>query len=154
MSPRNDPSAGAALNHAALFDTVLVANRGEIACRVIRTLRELGIRSVAVYSDADRGAKHVTDADLAVCIGPAPVQKSYLNVAAIIDAAKQTGANAIHPGYGFLSENSEFAKACEAAGIIFVGPGTEALALMGDKIRSKNHVSQAGVPVIQGISSP
>ncbi len=138
----------------ALFDTVLVANRGEIACRVIRTLRELGIRSVAVYSDADRGAKHVAEADVAVRIGPAPVQESYLNIAAIIEAAKQSGANAIHPGYGFLSENSEFARACERAGIVFVGPSTDALALMGDKIRSKAHVSKAGVPVIQGISSP
>lgn len=149
MSQNHEKTAG-----AVLFKTVLVANRGEIACRVIRTLRELGIRSVAVYSDADRGAKHVTDADIAVRIGPAPVQESYLSVAAIIEAAKQSGANAIHPGYGFLSENSEFARACEAAGIVFVGPGTEALALMGDKIRSKDHVSKAGVPVIQGISSP
>ncbi len=138
----------------ALFDTVLVANRGEIACRVIRTLRELGIRSVAVYSDADRGAKHVAEADVAVRIGPAPVQESYLNIASIIEAAKASGASAIHPGYGFLSENSEFARACERAGIVFVGPGTDALALMGDKIRAKDHVSKAGVPVIQGISSP
>lgn len=136
------------------FETVLVANRGEIACRVIRTLRELGIRSVAVYSDADRGAKHVADADVAVRIGPAPVQESYLNIAAIIAAAKESGANAIHPGYGFLSENAAFSRACEAAGIVFVGPGTDALALMGDKIRAKDHVSKAGVPVIQGISSP
>ncbi len=147
-------TAGAAATQMALFDTVLVANRGEIACRVIRTLRELGIRSVAVYSDADRGAKHVADADIAVRIGPAPVQESYLNIAAIIEAAKQSGAKAIHPGYGFLSENSEFAKACEAAGIVFVGPGIEALAMMGDKIRSKEHVARAGVPVIQGIASP
>lgn len=154
MSPRNDKSPVAVASGAGLFDTVLVANRGEIACRVIRTLRELGIRSVAVYSDADRGAKHVTDADIAVRIGPASVHESYLNIAAIMGAAKESGANAIHPGYGFLSENAEFALACEAAGIVFVGPGTEALALMGDKIRSKDHVSKAGVPVIRGISSP
>ncbi len=137
-----------------IFDTVLVANRGEIACRVIRTLRELGIRSVAVYSDADRGAKHVREADVAVRIGPASPRESYLNIPAIIEAAQQTGANAVHPGYGFLSENADFARACEKAGIVFVGPGTEALALMGDKIRAKDHVSSAGVPVIQGISSP
>ncbi|HEY9497415.1 MAG TPA: acetyl-CoA carboxylase biotin carboxylase subunit [Terrimesophilobacter sp.] len=137
-----------------LFDTVLVANRGEIACRVIRTLRELGIRSVAVYSDADRGAKHVADADEAVRIGPAAPQASYLNIGAIIAAAQKSGAQAIHPGYGFLSENAEFAKACEAAGIVFIGPSVTALALMGDKIRAKQHVSQAGVPVIEGVSSP
>lgn len=154
MSYPNVSTASAVFPSVDMFDTVLVANRGEIACRVIRTLRELGIRSVAVYSDADRGAKHVADADVAVRIGPAPVQESYLNIAAIIDAAKLSGAKAIHPGYGFLSENAEFARACDAEGIIFVGPGTEALALMGDKIRSKNHVSKAGVPVIQGISSP
>ncbi|MEO6942460.1 MAG: acetyl-CoA carboxylase biotin carboxylase subunit [Terrimesophilobacter sp.] len=142
------------INVSAVFGTVLVANRGEIACRVIRTLRELGIRSVAVYSDADRGAKHVSDADSAMRIGPAPAQESYLNIPAIIAAATESGAKAIHPGYGFLSENAEFARACEAAGIVFVGPGTQALALMGDKIRAKNHVESAGVPVIQGVSSP
>lgn len=141
-------------DESVLFETVLVANRGEIACRVIRTLRERGIRSVAVYSDADRGAKHVSEADMAVRIGPAPVQESYLNIAAIVAAATRSGATAIHPGYGFLSENSEFARACERAGIVFIGPGVEALALMGDKIRAKDHVSKAGVPVIQGISSP
>jgi len=137
-----------------IFDTVLVANRGEIACRVIRTLRELGIRSVAVYSDADRGALHVSEADVAVRIGPASPRVSYLNIAAIVDAAKQSGAEAVHPGYGFLSENSDLATACAEAGIVFVGPGVDALALMGDKIRAKEHVSSAGVPVIQGISSP
>lgn len=136
------------------FGTVLVANRGEIACRVIRTLRELGIRSVAVYSDADRDARHVREADAAVHIGPAAPRESYLNIAAIIEAARQVGANAIHPGYGFLSENADFARACDEAGIVFVGPGTEALALMGDKIRAKEHVSGAGVPVIRGVSSP
>jgi acetyl-CoA/propionyl-CoA carboxylase biotin carboxyl carrier protein len=139
---------------SAMFRTVLVANRGEIACRIIRTLRELGIRSIAVYSDADRGAKHVTDADAAVRIGPAAPQVSYLKIEAIIEAAKASGAQAIHPGYGFLSENAEFAKACEAAGIVFIGPSVTALSLMGDKIRAKQHVSQAGVPVIEGVSSP
>ncbi|MBB5632173.1 acetyl-CoA/propionyl-CoA carboxylase biotin carboxyl carrier protein [Cryobacterium mesophilum] len=137
----------------AMFDTVLVANRGEIACRVIRTLRELGIRSVAVYSDADRRAKHVTDADIAVRIGPPPAQESYLSIPAIIEAARATGARAIHPGYGFLSENADFARACDDVGIVFIGPGVEALGLMGDKIRAKEHVAKAGVPVIQGVTS-
>ncbi|WP_370566248.1 biotin carboxylase N-terminal domain-containing protein [Cryobacterium sp. BB736] len=137
----------------SIFDTVLVANRGEIACRVIRTLRELGIRSVAVYSDADSDAKHVADADVAVRIGEAAPAASYLNVGAIIAAAIQSGAQAIHPGYGFLSENAEFARACEAADIVFIGPTERSLELMGDKIRSKDHVSAAGVPVLEGVSS-
>ncbi|MBG6239822.1 acetyl-CoA/propionyl-CoA carboxylase biotin carboxyl carrier protein [Mycetocola sp. CAN_C7] len=136
------------------FGTVLIANRGEIACRIIRTLRALGIRSVAVYSDPDRDAKHVTDADAAVRIGPAPAAQSYLNIAAVIDAARASGADAIHPGYGFLSENAEFARACADAGIVFIGPGVEALEVMGDKIRSKNHVAASGVPVIPGDSRP
>ncbi|MCU1576959.1 MAG: acetyl/propionyl-CoA carboxylase subuit alpha, partial [Leifsonia sp.] len=136
------------------FETVLVANRGEIACRVIRTLRALGIRSVAVYSDADRAAKHVATADVAVRIGPAAPQASYLNINAILAAARETGAQAIHPGYGFLSESAEFAKACEAAGIVFIGPGIRALEIMADKIRSKNHVASHGVPTIPGIDKP
>lgn len=136
------------------FGTVLVANRGEIACRVIRTLRALGIRSVSVYSDADRDAKHVMDADTAVRIGPAPAAQSYLDIAAVIGAAVATGADAIHPGYGFLSENAAFARACADAGIVFIGPGVEALEVMGDKIRSKNHVAASGVPVIPGDSRP
>jgi acetyl-CoA/propionyl-CoA carboxylase biotin carboxyl carrier protein len=129
---------------------VLVANRGEIACRIIRTLRDLGIRSIAVYSDADAGAKHVALADVAVRIGPAPANLSYLNIDAIMAAAKQTSAAAIHPGYGFLSENADFAEACRAAGIVFVGPGVEALEVMGDKIRAKAHVAERGVPIIPG----
>ncbi|MET0714906.1 MAG: biotin carboxylase N-terminal domain-containing protein [Mycetocola sp.] len=137
-----------------LFGTVLVANRGEIACRVLRTLRTLGIRSVAVYSDADRNAKHVTDADTAVRIGPAPAAQSYLDIPAVIGAAVASGADAIHPGYGFLSENAAFARACADAGIVFIGPGVEALEVMGDKIRSKNHVASSGVPVIPGDSRP
>ena len=137
-----------------LFDTVLVANRGEIACRVILTLRELGIRSVAIYSTADAGARHVREADEAVCIGPAAASESYLSIDAILAACRGTGTQAVHPGYGFLSENLEFAKALEAAGITFIGPNTEALNVMGDKIRSKNHVSAAGVPVVPGISEP
>ncbi|WP_456821117.1 acetyl/propionyl/methylcrotonyl-CoA carboxylase subunit alpha [Cellulomonas sp. URHB0016] len=137
-----------------MFGTVLVANRGEIACRVIRTLRRMGIRSVAVYSDADGDALHVTLADVAVRIGPAEPRASYLSVDAVVDAARATGADALHPGYGFLSENPDLAKACEAAGIVFVGPGIEALVVMGDKIRAKKHVSAAGVPVIPGVALP
>ncbi|MDT0169877.1 biotin carboxylase N-terminal domain-containing protein [Pseudarthrobacter sp. BRE9] len=137
-----------------LFSTVLVANRGEIACRVIRTLRHLGIRSVAVYSDADAGARHVREADAAVRIGPAVATESYLNVDAILEACRQSGAEAVHPGYGFLSENVDFARALEKAGITFIGPGVEALNVMGDKIRAKNHVAGYGVPVVPGIAKP
>ncbi|WP_427004141.1 biotin carboxylase N-terminal domain-containing protein [Pseudarthrobacter sp. H2] len=137
-----------------LFGTVLVANRGEIACRVIRTLRALGIRSVAVYSDADAGARHVREADVAVRIGPAAATESYLKIEAIIRACRDTGAEAVHPGYGFLSENADFARALETAGITFIGPGVESLNVMGDKIRSKNHVAGYGVPVVPGIAEP
>ncbi len=136
------------------FKTVLVANRGEIACRILRTLRERGIRSVAVYSDADRDAKHVQLADVAVRIGPAAPAESYLAIERILAAAAQTGAQAIHPGYGFLSENRAFAQACADAGIVFIGPSVHALAVMGDKIRSKNHVAGFGVPIIPGIARP
>ncbi|MGX1161698.1 acetyl-CoA/propionyl-CoA carboxylase biotin carboxyl carrier protein [Arthrobacter sp. SLBN-100] len=137
-----------------LFGTVLVANRGEIACRVIRTLRTLGIRSVAVYSDADAGARHVREADTAVRIGPAPATESYLKIEAIIDACLRTRAEAVHPGYGFLSENADFARALEQAGVTFIGPGVEALNMMGDKISSKNHVAGYGVPVVPGVAQP
>ncbi|MGO1182365.1 MAG: biotin carboxylase N-terminal domain-containing protein [Micrococcaceae bacterium] len=137
-----------------LFDTVLVANRGEIACRVIDTLHALGISSVAVYSDADAEALHVRRADRAVRLGPPPAAESYLNIDAVVEAARATGAQAIHPGYGFLSENAVFAQACAEAGIVFIGPGVQALEVMGDKIRSKNHVAAAGVPVVRGVSEP
>ncbi|GAA5155069.1 acetyl-CoA carboxylase biotin carboxylase subunit [Pseudonocardia eucalypti] len=133
-----------------MFDTVLVANRGEIAVRVIRTLRELGIRSVAVFSDADAGARHVADADVAVHIGPTPAGQSYLNIRAVIDAAVRTGAKAIHPGYGFLSENAAFARACTDAGLVFIGPPVAAIEAMGDKISAKRTVAAAGVPVVPG----
>ena len=138
----------------ALFHTVLVANRGEIACRVLRTLKRLGIRSVAVYSDADRNAPHVALADLAVRLGPAPARESYLNVEAIVDAARRTGAEAVHPGYGFLSENPALAVACERAGIVFVGPGVHALEVMGDKITAKHAVAEYGVSTIPGMAEP
>ncbi len=136
------------------FNTVLVANRGEIAVRVIRTLRAMGIRSVAVFSDADANARHVAEADVAVGIGPAPARQSYLNIDAVVDAARRTGAQAIHPGYGFLSENAEFAAALEAAGIVFIGPPVKAIQTMGDKIAAKTTVSAFGVPVVPGIARP
>ena len=145
MTPTSSP---------ALFSTVLVANRGEIACRILRTLRDLGIRSVAVYTDPDRGARHVTLADLAVRLGAPEASAGYLDVDGIVAAARTAGAEAIHPGYGFLAENAELARACATAGLTFVGPGIEALELMGDKIRAKGHVSRAGVPVIPGLAEP
>ncbi|MES2818389.1 MAG: acetyl/propionyl/methylcrotonyl-CoA carboxylase subunit alpha [Pseudomonadota bacterium] len=132
------------------FNKILIANRGEIACRVMRTAHALGYRSVAVYSEADADARHVQVADEAVCIGPAPVSQSYLLIEAIIRAAQQTGADAIHPGYGFLSENAAFAQACQAAGIVFIGPTVEAIHLMGSKRLSKLAMLEAGVPCIPG----
>jgi acetyl-CoA/propionyl-CoA carboxylase biotin carboxyl carrier protein len=153
-SPGHRPVRPASPAVARPFGTVLVANRGEIACRIIETLARLGIRSVAVYSDADRGAKHVGLADIAVRIGPAAAQASYLDVEAIIAAAQQTGAEAIHPGYGFLSENAAFAAACAEAGIVFIGPSTHALEVMGDKIRAKKQVESFGVPTIPGVAEP
>jgi len=135
---------------SAVFDTVLVANRGEIAVRVIRTLRRLGVRSVAVHSDADAGARHVREADVAVRLGPTPAAQSYLSIERLLDAAARTGAQAVHPGYGFLSENTAFAQACADAGLVFVGPPAKAVEVMGDKIRPKQTVSAAGVPVVPG----
>src|SRR5690606_38476146 len=132
------------------FDTLLIANRGEIACRVIATCRRLGIRSVAVYSDADANARHVRLADVALPIGPAPARESYLVIEKILDAAKRSGAQAIHPGYGFLSENAEFARACAAAGIVFVGPPVAAIEAMGSKSAATALMERAGVPLTPG----
>ncbi|ASN37836.1 acetyl/propionyl/methylcrotonyl-CoA carboxylase subunit alpha [Paeniglutamicibacter terrestris] len=137
-----------------LFTTVLVANRGEIAVRIIRTLRAMGIKSVAVYSDADAGARHVREADQAIRIGSAAAPDSYLNITNVLEACRQSGARAVHPGYGFLSENIAFARALKDAGITFIGPNIDALLLMGDKIRSKNHVAAHDVPVTPGIAEP
>ncbi|HEY3611567.1 MAG TPA: biotin carboxylase N-terminal domain-containing protein [Pseudonocardiaceae bacterium] len=137
-----------------MFDTVLVANRGEIAVRVIDTLRRMNIRSVAVYSDPDAGARHVLAADVAVRIGPARAAESYLSIARIVEAARRTGAQAVHPGYGFLSENAAFAHACVRAGLVFIGPPASAIEAMGDKIRAKLAVEAAGVPVVPGRTEP
>ncbi len=137
-----------------MFDTVLVANRGEIAVRVMRTLRRLGIRSVAVYSDADAGALHVREADVALRLGPAPARESYLSIERVLEAAAASGAQAVHPGYGFLSENAGFARACADAGLAFVGPPPSAVEIMGDKIRAKQAVAAVGIPVVPGRTEP
>ncbi|MDZ5088941.1 MULTISPECIES: biotin carboxylase N-terminal domain-containing protein [Mycobacteriaceae] len=142
------------MNSSPTFDTVLVANRGEIAVRVIRTLQAMGIRSVAVFSDADADARHVREADVAVRLGPAPARQSYLSIDALLDAVERTGAQAVHPGYGFLSENASFAAALRDRGVVFIGPPVRAIETMGDKIAAKAAVSAFGVPVVPGVSRP
>ena len=133
-----------------MFTKILIANRGEIALRIIRTCREMGIKTVAVYSEADKHSLHVRFADEAVCIGPPPGRESYLNIPRIISAAHLTGAEAIHPGYGFLAENAEFSDICNASGFTFIGPKPEMIEAMGDKARAKETMKAAGVPVVQG----
>jgi len=137
-----------------VFRTVLVANRGEIARRIIRGCRALGLRSVAVYSDADRDALHVNDADHAVWLGAAPARESYLNVERLLAAARESGAEAVHPGYGFLSENWRFADSCARAGLTFIGPSAEAIRAMGDKPEARRRMAAAGVPIVPGSSEP
>ena len=133
-----------------MLKKVLIANRGEIAVRIIRACREMGIRTVAVYSEADKNALHKTLADESVCIGPAPSSKSYLNIKAILEAACLTGADSIHPGFGFLSENAKFAKLCEDIGIKFIGPKYELIELLGNKSKAKGTMESVGVPVVPG----
>ena len=136
------------MRHYALFDKILVANRGEIACRVMRTCKRLGIKTVAVYSEPDSNALHVRSADEAICIGPAQSSKSYLVMERILDACKQTGAQAVHPGYGFLSENTKFAALLDENKIAFIGPGANAVRAMGDKLESKKIARVAGVNLV------
>src|SRR6266542_3757866 len=141
-------------DEATMFQKILIANRGEIACRVIKTARRMGIRTVAVYSEADRDARHVRLADEAVCIGPPPARESYLVIDNIIAACKQTGAEAVHPGYGFLAENEEFSRRLEQEDIVFIGPKHYSVAAMGDKIASKKLAREAGVNTIPGYPGP
>ncbi|MGW4941075.1 acetyl-CoA carboxylase biotin carboxylase subunit [Actinoplanes sp. NPDC004185] len=137
-----------------MIESLLIANRGEIARRIIRTARRLGIRSIAVHSEADAGMPFVVEADEAVCVGPANPAQSYRNTEAILEAAKSTGAQAVHPGYGFLSENAEFARTVEANGLVWVGPSADAITAMGDKINARNLMADAGVPVAPGTHDP
>src|ERR1700680_4355925 len=132
------------------FHKLLIANRGEIACRIMRTAKRMGLRTVAVFSQADRNAMHVALADEAVCIGPPPAKDSYLNIAAIVASGRETRAEAVHPGYGFLSENAAFAQACADAGLVFVGPPASAIRAMGSKSASKAAMAAVGVPIAPG----
>jgi len=136
-----------------MFEKILIANRGEVALRIQRACRELGIKTVVVHSEADAEAKYVRLADESVCIGPPSSAQSYLNIPAIISAAEVTDAEAIHPGYGFLAENADFAERVEQSGFVFIGPRAETIRLMGDKVNAKNAMKKAGVPVVPGIDS-
>jgi urea carboxylase len=135
-----------------MFNKVLVANRGAIACRILRTLKKMGIASVAVYSEADRDARHVLDADEAILLGPAPASQSYLDVDRVLAAAKETGAEAIHPGYGFLSENLEFARECARHGIVFIGPRAEQIEAFALKHTAREIAARCGVPLLRRLS--
>src|SRR5918997_1775609 len=136
-----------------MFEKILIANRGEIALRIQRACREMGIRTVVVHSEANTEAKYVKLPDESVCIGPPPAAASYLNIPAIISAAEVTDAEAIHPGYGFLSENADFAEKVERSGFVFIGPRPENIRLMGDKVSAKNAMKRAGLPVVPGIDA-
>ncbi|WP_285398304.1 acetyl-CoA carboxylase biotin carboxylase subunit [Lysinibacillus sp. fls2-241-R2A-57] len=137
-----------------MFKKVLIANRGEIARRVIRTCKRLNVQTVAVYSEADAGSLHVKDADEAFCIGKPPVAQSYLNIDRILEVAKESGADAVHPGYGLLSENAEFAKRCTEAGLVFIGPSADVIASMGSKLEARKTMKAAGVPIVEGVETP
>ncbi|MEB2302743.1 acetyl-CoA carboxylase biotin carboxylase subunit [Lysinibacillus xylanilyticus] len=137
-----------------MFKKVLIANRGEIARRVIRTCKRLNIQTVAVYSEADAESLHVKDADEAFCLGKPPVAQSYLNIDRILEVAKESGADAIHPGYGLLSENAEFAKRCTEAGLVFIGPSADVIASMGSKLEARKTMKAAGVPIVEGVETP
>src|SRR3954467_3637511 len=136
------------------FRKILIANRGEIACRIIWTCKEMGIRTIAVHSEADRDSLHVRFADESICIGPAPSSQSYLNIPAIISAAEITNADAIHPGYGFLAESATFATICGDCNIKFIGPDPKVIAMMGDKVEARRTMTAAGVPILPGSPDP